>query len=64
MVRPRAQRGQGSCRIEGCPDELGLGVGKREDDMAATMALALERLSTHAVGSEWDSKRHVGGVGG
>lgn len=31
--------------------------------MAAAMTLALERLSTHAMGSEWDSKRHIG-VGG
>lgn len=25
VVRPRAWRGQGSCRIEGCPDVSGLG---------------------------------------
>ena len=48
VVRPRAQRGQGSCRIEGCLEELVLGSWAGEErrqyggDHGSTSGGALE----------------------
>lgn len=68
VVRPRAWRGQGSCRIEGCPDVSGLGGWGGEErrqyggDHGSAPGGALEA----SMGSGWDPKSHmvVRGVGG
>lgn len=42
---------------------LGVGVGRRGDNMEAITALPLEGLLGHAMGSGWDPKSHIGGGG-